>query len=191
MTNLLSTLLLVAVAGVIAPRVVVAKNPVAVVKTNMGTFKIEFYPDDAPKTVKNFVGLAKKKFFDTIRFHRVIKGFVIQGGDPKSKDASKMSEWGTGGESIYGGEFEDELNPQTASYKAGYGKYVVAMANHGPNTNSSQFFVMCGSQLPHSYTIFGKVTTGTDVIDRINNVETIRGVDRPKQDVIMEQVTIE
>ncbi len=192
MSKFLAGIFVAAALAAAFPHSTFAKNPVAVVKTNMGTFKIELYQDDAPKTVKNFVGLAKQKFFDGLRFHRVIKGFVIQGGDPKSKDPSKMNEWGTGGGSIFNNqEFEDELNPATPSYKAGYQKYVVAMANHGPNTNSSQFFVMCGGNLPHQYTIFGKVTSGMDVVDRIDNVETIRGVDRPKQDVIMEHVTIE
>jgi len=169
------------------------KNPVAVIKTSMGTFECELYQADAPKTVANFVGLAKKNFYNGILFHRVIKGFVIQAGDPKTKDKSKIGEWGTGGESFYGKEFEDELNPNAPSYQAGYVKGVLAMANHGPNTNSSQFFVMCGGSLPHQYTIFGKVIKGIDLIDKINNLPTYNyGAthDIPKTDVVMEKVTI-
>lgn len=165
-------------------------NPSVVVKTNMGTFECELYKNDAPRTVDNFLGLAQKGFFTGIRFHRVIKGFVIQGGDPKSKNPALMNEWGTGGESIYGKEFEDELNPNTPSYKAGYFQGVLAMANHGPNTNTSQFFIMCGSTLPHKYTIFGAVTKGMEVVMAINNVETIKPGDRPKNDVIIESVTV-
>ncbi|HZV12892.1 MAG TPA: peptidylprolyl isomerase [Candidatus Kapabacteria bacterium] len=166
------------------------KNPVAVIKTSMGTFECELYKDDAPKTVANFVGLSKKGFYNGILFHRVIKGFVIQAGDPLTKDKSQMARWGTGGESIYGKEFEDELNPNTPSYKAGYVKGVLAMANRGPNTNTSQFFVMCGQTLPHQYTIFGKVIKGIDVVDKIDNVPTVPG-DRPKVDVVIEKITIE
>ena len=179
-----------AFAGTKTAKAAKSKNPHAVVKTNMGTFECDLYESDAPKTVKNFVGLAKKKFFNGLRFHRVIKGFVIQGGDPLTRDKSKMDHWGTGGESIYGKEFEDELNPNTPSYKKGYVAGVLAMANHGPNTNTSQFFVMCGSTLPHQYTIFGAVTKGLDVVMKIDNVETVKPADRPKNDVIIESITV-
>ncbi|MDQ3018914.1 MAG: peptidylprolyl isomerase [bacterium] len=125
-----------------------------------GTIKIEMYPQDAPKTVQNFVQLAQSGFYDCLTFHRIAKGFVAQGGDPSGT--------GSGGSSIYGKEFEDELNPNTPSYKAGYQKGVVAMANRGPNTNTSQFFIMLGdNQLPHAYTIFGKVIEGQSVVDKI------------------------
>ena len=165
------------------------KNPVAIVQTNMGTFECVLYANDAPKTVANFVGLSKKKFYNGIRFHRVVKGFVIQAGDPNSKDLSKQAQWGTGGESIYGKEFEDELNPNTESYKKGYAPGVLAMANRGPNTNTSQFFVMCGSSLPHQYTIFGAVTKGMEVIRKIEAVPVAPG-DRTKTDVIIKSITI-
>jgi cyclophilin family peptidyl-prolyl cis-trans isomerase len=92
--------------------------------------------------VENFVGLAEKKYFDGLRVHRVVPNFVIQTGDDKSRDLKKKAEWGTGGTSIWGKEFADELNPNTPSYKEGYKKGVVAMANRGPNTNTSQFFIM-------------------------------------------------
>lgn len=172
------------------PRISRAKNPIAVVKTSLGTFECELYVDEAPKTVNNFVGLAKKKFFDGLRFHRIIKGFMIQGGDPNSKDPAKAAQWGMGGESIYGKAFEDELNPNTASYKRGYVPGVLAMANSGPNTNKSQFFVMAGSTaLPHAYSIFGFVTKGLDVVMKIDNVPTLPG-DRPKTDVMIESISI-
>lgn len=171
------------------------EKEIAVVQTNMGTFEFELYRNDAPKTVENFVQLAEKEYFDGQRFHRVAKGFVIQGGDPQSKDLSKMSAWGTGGESIYGKDFEDELKPGTTSAREGYKKGVVAMANRGPNTNTSQFFVCIADVgLPHSYTIFGKVVKGLDVVEQIGKVEIVAargGSDgRPKQDVMMEKVTI-
>ncbi len=101
------------------------------IKTNFGEIQFETYDADAPKTAQNFISLAQKGFYDGLTFHRVIKGFMIQGGDPNGN--------GTGGP---GYTFEDELNPATQSYKAGYKKGVVAMANAGPNTNGSQFFIM-------------------------------------------------
>jgi cyclophilin family peptidyl-prolyl cis-trans isomerase len=100
-------------------------------------------------------------YYNNLTFHRVEPGFVIQGGDPNGD--------GTGGTSIYGPTFEDELNPNTPSYQEGYKEGVVAMANRGPNTNGSQFFIMLADNttLPHSYTIFGKVATGMDVVKKI------------------------
>ncbi len=184
-------------------------NPHAVIETSMGTFEIELYAADAPKTVKNFVTLAKRKYFDGMRVHRVSKGFVIQTGDDYSKDPAKSAQWGTGGTSIYPKkvtdpmthkattqyEFEDELNPSTPSYQAGYMKGVVAMANRGPNTNTSQFFVMLADNttLPKAYTIFGKVVRGMDVVESIGNVElAVPGIrdGRPKTDILMKKVTI-
>lgn len=132
----------------------------AVIKTEKGNIEIKLYPEDAPKTVMNFATLAKQGYYDNLTFHRVEPGFVIQGGDPNGN--------GTGGKSIYGPAFEDELNPNTQSYKEGYVEGVVAMANSGPNTNGSQFFIMLAdNQLPHNYTIFGKVTAGIDVVKKI------------------------
>ena len=168
----------------------------AIVETSFGTFEIELYGQDAQKTAENFVKLAEKKYFDGMRFHRVVKGFVIQTGDDKSKDTSKVSGWGTGGRSIWGKEFNDELNPNTPSYKEGYKKGVVAMANRGPNTNTSQFFIMLSDNttLPKNYTIFGKVVKGHEVVDKIGGVEVIPVMGpsdgRPKVDVVMKKVTI-
>jgi len=133
----------------------------ATIKTEKGDIALELYPTDAPKTVTNFATLAKNGFYDCLTFHRVEPGFVIQGGDPNGT--------GTGGTSIYGPEFEDELNPEAVSYQVGYKEGVLAMANRGPNTNSSQFFVMLADNqtLPKNYTIFGKVTAGMDVVKQI------------------------
>lgn len=128
-----------------------------------GDVKIELYDEDAPKTVENFLRLTSKGYYDGLTFHRIAKGFVIQGGDPTGT--------GSGGESAFGGQFEDELNPNTPSAKAGYQKGVVAMANRGPNTNTSQFFIMLdNNELPFNYTIFGKVVAGQDVVDKIGGV---------------------
>jgi len=132
----------------------------ATITTAKGVIEIELYPADAPKTVTNFATLSKRGYYNNLTFHRVEPGFVIQGGDPNGN--------GTGGTSIYGAKFEDELNPNTPSYKAGYAEGVVAMANAGPNTNGSQFFIMLANNpLPHAYTIFGKVTKGMDVVKSI------------------------
>ena len=110
------------------------------IKTNLGEIKFKTYDADAPKTVENFITLTNKGFYNRLIFHRVIDGFMIQGGDPAGT--------GTGGP---GYQFEDELNPTTPSYQAGYKKGVVAMANAGPNTNGSQFFIMVADYpLPHN-----------------------------------------
>ncbi len=115
------------------------------------------------------------------------KGFVIQGGDPSGN--------GTGGQSAFGAPFADELNPNTDSYKAGYVKGVLAMANSGPNTNGSQFFIMLAdNQLSHDYTIFGKVVSGQDVVDKIGQVDIIPQMGptdgKPSTPVVMETLTI-
>lgn len=168
----------------------------AAIETSMGAFEVELYANDAPKTVENFIGLAQQKYFDGQRFHRVSKNFVIQAGDDKSKDPKRKAEWGTGGKSIWGKEFADELNPNTASYKAGYLKGVLAMANRGPNTNTSQFFVMLrdNMNLPKNYTIFGKVVKGMEVVEKIGQVEVdpvMSATDgTPKVDVMIKKVKI-
>jgi cyclophilin family peptidyl-prolyl cis-trans isomerase len=131
---------------------------------DFGNITLEFYDKDAPLAVENFLRLANAGYYDCLTFHRVAKGFVIQGGDPKGD--------GSGGQSAFGKPFTDELNPDSVSYKAGYVKGVLAMANSGPNTNGSQFFIMLGDlPLDHKYTIFGKVTLGQDVVDKIGQVD--------------------
>ncbi len=155
-------------------------NHMVTIETNLGEIKFTTYDSAAPKTVKNFIDLANKGFYKNLIFHRVISGFMIQGGDPKGN--------GTGGP---GYSFEDELNPATPSYQEGYKKGVVAMANAGPNTNGSQFFIMLADNpLPHSYTIFGKVVEGQSVVDAIGKVKTDSS-DRPLQPVVMQSVTVE
>lgn len=133
----------------------------ATINTAKGDIIIQLYPNDTPKTVMNFATLSKYGYYHNLTFHRVVPGFVIQGGDPNGN--------GTGGVSIYGPTFADELNPNTASYLNGYKEGVVAMANRGPNTNGSQFFIMLADDptLPHQYTIFGKVISGMDVVKKI------------------------
>jgi len=156
------------------------KSNMITIETNQGKIVIETYNADAPKTVENFVTLANKGFYNGLTFHRVIKGFMIQGGDPSGN--------GTGGP---GYKFADELNPNTESYKAGYKKGVVAMANSGPDTNGSQFFIMHQDYpLPNNYTIFGKVVSGQDVVDKIANV-TVGANDRPTTAVTMTKVSAE
>lgn len=152
---------------------------IVAIKTNMGEIRFVTYDADAPKTVNNFITLAQKGFYNGTIFHRVIDGFMIQGGDPIGT--------GTGGP---GYAFEDELNPGTVSYKEGYKKGVVAMANAGPNTNGSQFFIMVADYpLPHNYTIFGKVISGQDTADAIAKSKTGPN-DRPVSPIIMEEITV-
>ena len=158
-------------------------NRTAVIETNKGTIRVEMLEEDAPKTTENFITLAQRGYYDGIIFHRVIKGFMIQGGDPTGT--------GRGGESAWGGRFNDEINSSSAVYQTGYKKGTMAMANAGPNTNGSQFFIMhVDYPLPPSYTIFGRVTEGQDVVDAIATTPTGPG-DRPVQDVRIEKVTIE
>jgi len=149
------------------------------VQTNKGAIVFETYDADAPKTVANFISLANKGFYNGLIFHRVINGFMIQGGDPTGT--------GTGGP---GYQFADELNPDTVSYKTGYVPGTVAMANSGPDTNGSQFFIMQGNtSLAHNYTIFGKVISGMDVVDAIAAVKTDAG-DKPLTPITMTKVTV-
>ena len=158
-------------------------NRTAAIQTNKGTIRIELLESESPKTAENFIKLAEKGYYDGVIFHRVIKNFMIQGGDPTGT--------GRGGESAWGGRFNDEIDSSAALYQRGYKKGTVAMANAGPNTNGSQFFIMHSDYpLPPNYTIFGRVIEGQDVVDSIASTETDRG-DRPTSEVKMEQVTIE
>jgi len=154
-----------------------------------GDVKVQLYDKDAPKTVENFLRLTGSGYYNCLTFHRVAKGFVIQGGDPNGD--------GSGGTSAYGAPFADELNPNTPSYQAGYLKGVLAMANSGANTNGSQFFIMLAdNQLPHAYTIFGKVVSGQDVVDKIGAVAITPNPQMGPNDgmpvtpVVMEKLTI-
>jgi len=157
-------------------------NRTATIQTNKGTIKFELLEDDAPKTTENFRLLAEKGFYDGVIFHRVINGFMIQGGDPEGT--------GRGGQSAWGGRFNDEIDATSEVYRRGYKAGTVAMANAGPNTNGSQFFIMhVDYPLPPSYTIFGRVTEGQDVVNDIATSKTSSG-DRPVSEVKMEKVTI-
>lgn len=148
----------------------------AVMDTSMGSMTIVLDPKRAPLTVNNFVFLARYKYYDSIVFHRIINGFVCQGGDPEGS--------GRGGP---GYRFADEL-PNAGEYEIGS----VAMANAGPNTNGSQFFLISGPSgagLPPQYSLFGKITEGLDVLEAMQNVPTGAG-DRPNEDVVINSVTI-
>jgi cyclophilin family peptidyl-prolyl cis-trans isomerase len=158
-------------------------NRSAAIETEKGIIKFELLEQDAPKTTQNFIGLAEKGYYNGVIFHRVIKGFMIQGGDPTGT--------GRGGESFWGGRFDDEIDPKSDVYKRGYKAGTVAMANAGPNTNGSQFFIMHHDYpLSPNYTIFGRVTEGQNVVDQI--AETPTGEkDRPKTQVTMLKVSVE
>jgi cyclophilin family peptidyl-prolyl cis-trans isomerase len=154
---------------------------VAVIKTNMGNIELELFADKAPKTVENFIGLAEKGYYNGVIFHRVIDNFMIQGGDPTGT--------GRGGESLWGGKFNDEIDSSLTFDKPG----CLAMANAGPNTNGSQFFITTVPTpwLNGHHTIFGKVVGGMDVVNSISKVETTKPYDRPVKDVVMKEVIIE
>ena len=147
----------------------------ATLQTNQGAIAIELFDDDAPKTVDNFVSLARKGFYDGVIFHRVIPDFMIQGGDPTGT--------GSGGP---GYTFEDEFNEHPVARGA------LAMANAGPNTNGSQFFIVTADACPWldgKHTVFGRVTDGMDVVDAISALET-DARDRPREDVVIERVEL-
>lgn len=149
------------------------------IETSKGDITLELFDSEAPKTVENFVTLAKKGFYDGVIFHRVISGFMIQGGDPTGT--------GRGGP---GYQFADELNANTASYQRGYVRGTLAMANAGPNTNGSQFFIMHQDYpLDHNYTIFGRVVSGIEVVDAIAATKTGPG-DRPLEEIKMKKVSV-
>ena len=157
----------------------------ATIATELGDIEVELYDESAPKAAKNFADLAKKGYYDDVIFHRVIPGFVIQGGDGQfgKKSALERSRVGTGGP---GYKFEDE--PVQGDYVRG----ALAMANAGPNTNGSQFFIIHADltgKLPKSYTLFGQVTKGLDVVDQIVSAPR-DGRDLPNDPVAMTTVTI-
>lgn len=161
----------------------IKKYPFALIKTSLGDIKVKFNGATTPLTVTNFLQLAQENFYDNTKFHRVIKGFMIQAGDPLSKNETAKASWGTGDP---GYKFKDEL-AGTEKYPQG----TLAMANSGPNTNGSQFFIVTASPeapLPPSYTVFGTVVSGIDVALKIENVPTTTP-DRPVEDVTIQSVT--
>ncbi len=182
---------------------------VAVMHTTMGDISIRLFKDKVERTVTNFVELSKKGYYDGLIFHRVIKDFMIQGGDPTGT--------GCGGESIYGEKFEDEFDPDLHNIKG-----ALSMANAGPNTNGSQFFIVQASEVPEGmieqmrgladrgfpentvkayealggtpwldfrHSVFGQVFEGMDIVDAIANVKT-NGADRPLEDVKIVSIDI-
>ena len=184
-------------------------DTLAVMHTNMGDIKIKLFPEKAPKTVENFVTHSKNGYYNGLKFHRVINDFMIQGGDPRGN--------GTGGESIWGGSFSDEFDPELHNLRG-----ALSMANSGPNTNGSQFFIVQAREVPANmleqmrdledngfpaditaayaelggtpwldfrHTVFGQVTEGMDVVDAIAAVETNNDV--PCEDVIISTIDIE
>lgn len=185
-------------------------DTIAIIKTNMGEIKIKLFPQFAPKTVENFTTHAKNGYYDGLIFHRVIKDFMIQGGDPTGT--------GCGGESIWGRSFEDEFTGELHNLRG-----ALSMANAGPNTNGSQFFIVQANSCPEDFimqmkqidekvfpnecveayeeiggtpwldfrhTVFGQVYDGMDVVDAIANVAT-KAQDKPASDVIIETIIIE
>ena len=181
------------------------EGPVAVLETTKGTVKIQLFPAQAPKTVENFVGLIEKGYYDGIIFHRVISDFMIQGGDPTGT--------GMGGESLWGDSFEDEFSDEVFNLRG-----ALSMANAGPNTNGSQFFIVQASRVPANmlrqlkglvpdevvsaygeqggtpwldkrHTVFGHVIEGMDVVDDMANVR-VNYADKPLEDIKIIKATI-
>ncbi len=159
-----------------------AANPIAIMKTNQGDIEIELRPDIAPKAVENFVTHSKNGYYNGLIFHRIIKNFMIQGGDPTGT--------GRGGKSIWNKPFEDEFSPKALFDKAG----ILAMANAGRNTNGSQFFITTVPTywLNGRHTIFGYVKKGFDIVKKLENVPTSgrSGGDRPLKDQKIISITI-
>ena len=155
-------------------------NANVVLETNYGDIELKLFPKKAPLAVENFTKLVQKGYYNGTIFHRVIKGFMIQGGDPTGT--------GMGGTSIWGKEFKNEYAPNLIFDKP----YLLAMANRGPNTNGSQFFITVAPTpwLNGGYTIFGKVVKGQEVVDKISKVETTKPGDRPIKKVVIKRAYI-
>uniref|UniRef100_A0A0E0QMC9 Peptidyl-prolyl cis-trans isomerase n=2 Tax=Oryza TaxID=4527 RepID=A0A0E0QMC9_ORYRU len=147
-------------------------TPEVTLETSMGAFTIEMYYKHAPKTCRNFLELSRRGYYDNVIFHRIIKDFIVQGGDPTGT--------GRGGESIYGAKFEDEIRPELKHTGAG----ILSMANAGPNTNGSQFFITLApcQSLDGKHTIFGRVSKGMEIVKRLGSVQTDKS-DRPIHEV--------
>ncbi len=159
--------------------------------TNQGTFKIELSTETMPITTGNFIKLAQEGFYDGVRFHRVIgprkappRGFMIQGGDPLTKDVNKKQFWGTGGP---GYTIKDEFTEDNKNSRG-----TISMANAGPNTGGSQFFINLADNnfLDDKHPVFGKVVEGMDIVEKIGKVDT-DAADRPLEDVVINKITIE
>ncbi|XP_075509169.1 peptidyl-prolyl cis-trans isomerase CYP18-2 [Primulina tabacum] len=153
--------------------------PEVTLETSMGAITVEMYYHHAPRTCDNFVKLARKGYYNNVKFHRIIKDFIVQGGDPTGT--------GRGGESIYGKHFEDEIRRELKHTGAG----IISMANAGPNTNGSQFFITLAPapSLDGKHTIFGRVCRGMEIVKRLGSVQT-DNTDRPIHDVKILRATI-
>jgi cyclophilin family peptidyl-prolyl cis-trans isomerase len=159
----------------------------ATIETDKGPIELEFLASDSPKAVENFRLLAEHGYYDGLTFHRIVKGFMIQGGDPSGD--------GTGGESAWGGTFPDDIDETLALYRGGYRRGIVAMANAGPNTNGSQFFILHQDyRLPPRYVIFARVVGGLDTVDALANTATTLGGDgemsRPVTAPVIKKITV-
>lgn len=158
-------------------------SPVVELHTSRGVITLELFYEDAPKTVQNFIQLTGAGFYDGTKFHRIVKDFMIQGGDPLSKD----NDWSDDGKGGPGYAFEDEINQSKIVRGA------VAMANSGPNTNGSQFFIVTAEEAPWldgKHTVFGRVASGMEVVDIIENAET-NNDDHPLEDIVIQRITIQ
>ncbi|XP_057535295.1 peptidyl-prolyl cis-trans isomerase CYP18-2 isoform X1 [Amaranthus tricolor] len=153
--------------------------PEVTMDTSMGPFTVELYYKHAPRTCRNFLELSRRGYYDNVKFHRIIKDFIVQGGDPTGT--------GRGGESIYGKHFEDEIDYKLKHTGAG----ILSMANAGPNTNGSQFFITLAPtpSLDGKHTIFGRVCKGMEIIKRLGSVQT-DNTDRPIHDVRILKTTV-
>ncbi len=149
------------------------------IETSLGNFELELYVKHCPKTCQNFIEHCRQNYYKSTVFHRVIRDFMIQGGDPTGT--------GRGGQSIFGEHFEDEISPELHHVGAG----ILSMANSGPNTNGSQFFITLApcQWLDGKHTIFGRVSSGLEVIDRIGKV-SVDNSDRPEADIIIRNTTV-
>jgi len=159
-----------------------------VIETDKGPIQIQFFAEEQPKAVENFRLLAEHGYYDGLTFHRIVKGFMVQGGDPLGD--------GTGGESAWGEPFTDDIDPSSPLYQGGYRRGLLAMANSGPNTNGSQFFIMHDDYpLPPNYVIFARVTSGLEVVDALARVPTTVGptgeMSRPVTPVKITKVTVQ
>lgn len=154
------------------------------IKTNLGEMEFELFDDKVPETAGNFKKLAKEGFYDGTRFHRIIKDFMVQGGDPLSKDVNARERWGTGGP---GYTIKDEFSAELKHDKKG----LLSMANSGPDTGGSQFFITLVPTpwLDGKHAIFGVITSGEDVLEKLGKVQTEAG-DQPVEDVIVEKVEV-
>lgn len=160
----------------------------ALLETSQGIVEIELFEREAPRAVENFRLLAQYGYYNGLTFHRIVKGFMVQGGDPNGD--------GTGGESAWGGTFEDEINPSSSLYQRGYRRGLVAMANSGPNTNGSQFFILHQDySLPPNYVIFGSVVRGIEVVNALAETPTMLGADgnmsKPLSRVTINKISIQ